>query len=63
MSRKIFDYSKLILENVSFDAKLFTKELKKALKLLLPFEIEELKSWLISFTKEKPELRHSLLLL
>ena len=63
MSRKIYDYSKLILESVSFDAKLFTKELQKAIKTLLPFEIEELKFWLINFTKEKPELRPSLLLL
>lgn len=63
MSRKIYDYSKLILESVSFDVKLFTKELQKAIKLLLPFEIEELKSWLINFTKEKPELMPSLLLL
>ncbi len=63
MSRKIYEYSKVILESVSFDVKLFTKELQKAIKLLLPFEIEELKSWLINFIKEKPELRPSLLLL
>lgn len=63
MSRKIYEYSKVILESVSFDVKLFTKELQKAIKLLLPFEIEELKSWLITFIKEKPELRPSLLLL
>ncbi|MBC7493525.1 MAG: hypothetical protein H7221_00860 [Flavobacterium sp.] len=63
MSRKIFNYSKLVLESVSFDVKLFTKELQKAIKLLLPFEIKELKTWLINFVKEKPELQHSLLLL
>lgn len=63
MSRKIFNYSKLILESVSFDVKLFTKELQKAIKLLMPFEITELKTWLITFVKEKPELQQSLLLL
>ena len=63
MSRKIYDYSKLVLERVSFDAQLFAKELQKALDLLLPFEIEQLKDWLINFTKEKPELRASLLLI
>ena len=63
MSRKIFNYSKLILESVSFDVKLFTKELQKAIKLLMPFEITELKTWLIIFVKEKPELQQSLLLL
>jgi methionyl-tRNA synthetase len=34
----------------------FQTELKKALKRLLPYEIEELKHWLKSFTKNKPEL-------
>ncbi len=63
MSRKIYDYSKMVLERVSFDAQLFSKELQKALLLLLPFEIEELTEWLINFTKEKPELRPSLLLI
>ncbi len=63
MSRKIYDYSKIVLERVSFDAQLFAKELQKAVLLLLPFEIEELTEWLIIFTKEKPELRPSLLLI
>ena len=53
----------MVLERVSFDAQLFAKELQKALLLLLPFEIEELTEWLINFTNEKPELRHSLLLI
>lgn len=57
MARKIFDYTKSVLERVSFDSKLFSKELTKALKLLLPYEIEQLTEWLIKFTTEKPELR------
>ena len=63
MPRKIYDYSKLILESVSFDIKLFNKELIKAVKQLLPDEIKKLKIWLIEFIKEKPELEPSLLLL
>ena len=62
MSRLIYDYSKSVLERVSFDSILFYKELEKAVKLLLPYEIEELTIWLISFVKEKPELHQSLLI-
>jgi DNA replication protein DnaD len=61
MSRLIYDYTKSVLERVSFDAKLFCKELEKALKTLLPYEIEQLTEWLLSFTSEKPELRQCLL--
>ncbi len=57
----MFSYTKTILERVSFDPLLFCKELEKALKLLLPYEIEKLTEWLQKFTTEKPELRHSLL--
>ena len=39
------DYVKVILEKVSFDAKLFEKELRKALKTLLTEEIRELRTW------------------
>jgi len=60
MSRKIFDYTKSVLERVSFDTTLFCKELEKALKMLLPYEIEQLSDWLMNFTKEKPELRKCL---
>ena len=34
-------YTKSILDSVSFDPKLFCKELEKALKMLLPYEIEQ----------------------
>jgi hypothetical protein len=57
MPRMIYDYTKSVLERVSFDPILFTKELKKAVKNLLPYEIEQLKRWLQFFTKEKPELK------
>jgi hypothetical protein len=57
MPRQIFLYTKSILERVSFDVKLFCKELEKATRVLLPFELDELREWLLSFTEEKPELR------
>lgn len=56
----MFAYTKTILERVSFDPLLFCKELEKALKSLLPYEIEQLTEWLIHFTVEKPELRQCL---
>lgn len=57
----MFAYSKTILERVSFDPLLFCKELEKALKLLLPYEVEQLTEWLLSFTNEKPELKQCLI--
>ena len=63
MARAIYDYTKTILKKVSFDIDLFTKELKKAIKRLLPFEIEELRIWLLEFTANKPELYVSLAIL
>jgi hypothetical protein len=39
------NYVKVILEKVSFDAKLFEKELKKAIKTLLSDEVSELREW------------------
>jgi hypothetical protein len=61
MSRPMFSYTKSILERVSFDAKLFCKELEKAIRVLLPYEIDQLKEWLLQFIKEKPELRQCLI--
>ncbi len=63
MKRTMFDYTKTILERVSFDPTLFCKELDKALQMLLPYEIEQLGEWLSNFINEKPELRPSLLLI
>ncbi len=54
-------YTKNILERVSFDPNLFCKELEKALKLLLPYEIEQLTVWLLNYTIKKPELRQCLI--
>ena len=54
-------YTKNILESVSFDPKLFCKELEKALKTLLPYEVEQLTDWLLNYTIKKPELRQCLI--
>ena len=63
MARAILDYSKTVLKKVSFDLELFSKELEKAVKRLLPFEIEELRIWLLQFTVDRPELYPSLALI
>jgi len=63
MKKTMFTYTKNVLERVSFDPILFCKEVKKALQVLLPYEVEQLKEWLRKFTEEKPELRHCQLLL
>lgn len=41
----MLEYVKTILKKVSFDRRLFEKELKKALKTLINEEIKELKEW------------------
>lgn len=61
MARAMFDYTKTVLQKVSFDSKLFCKELEKAISRLLPYEVDELKVWLNSFTTDKPELRRCMI--
>ena len=63
MARAIFDYTKTVLKKVSFNTDLFCKELKKALKRLLPHEIEELSIWVKKFVLNKPELSVCLLMI
>ncbi len=63
MARAVYEYTKTVLKKVSFDAELFRKELEKALIRLLPFEIEELKIWLLKFTANKPELSQQLVVI
>ena len=41
----MLEYSKMILEKVSFDRRLFEKELKKALRQLVGKDREELAMW------------------
>jgi len=63
MSKSMLDHTKSVLKRVSFDVSLFCKELEKACKVLLPYEIEELASWLSKFIEQKPELQHCMLLI
>lgn len=44
----MLEYVKTVLMKVSFDRRLFEKELRKALNLLLPAEIQEFKEWCYS---------------
>ena len=41
----MLEYIKTILQKVSFDQKLFEKELKKAIDSLIPDEVKQLQSW------------------
>lgn len=61
MARAMLEYTKTILSKVSFDVILFKKELDKAAKRLLPYELDELKVWLHSFTSQNPELSDCIL--
>ena len=63
MAKAMLEYYKTVLQKVSFDVKLFSKELKKAITKLLPDEIEELKAWLQNFITDKPELQPTLIYL
>jgi len=42
---KMLSYVKHILTRVSFDARLFEKELRKAIKMLIAEELLELQRW------------------
>jgi hypothetical protein len=41
----MLDYMKIILLKVSFNRVLFEKELRKALKMLVPAEVPDFRSW------------------
>lgn len=63
MARAMFTYTKEVLQKVSFDVKLFSKEVQKAAKHLLPHEIAELREFVKSLFKINPELRVALIYL
>ncbi len=60
MTESMLEYTKTILKKVSFDVKLFCREVRKAMAILLPYEVEELKNWLRHYISDKPELQESL---
>lgn len=57
MARAMFEYTKTILEKVSFNPTLFCKELQKAVDRLLPFEIVELEIWIKQLVLQNPDLQ------
>ena len=63
MARAMFEYTKTVLTKVSFDVVLFCKEVKKAIARLLPHEIEELKIFILSLTRQNPNLTECLVYL
>tara|TARA_B100001769_G_C22017267_1_gene546694 strand:- start:386 stop:568 length:183 start_codon:yes stop_codon:yes gene_type:complete len=46
MKESFLEYTKYILEKVSFDIELLKKEYKKALKILKTEEISQLNNWI-----------------
>lgn len=48
MGISMLDYSKMILEKVSFDANLFQKEFRKAISKLMQPDAQELIKWCYS---------------
>ncbi|NRR90680.1 hypothetical protein HSX10_03780 [Winogradskyella undariae] len=63
MARAMYEYTKTVLNKVSFDATLFCKEVQKAAKRLLPHELEELRIFINSLIYEQPELNQCLIYL
>ncbi|HQW68475.1 MAG TPA: hypothetical protein PLH25_02320 [Flavobacterium sp.] len=61
MTKTMLAHTKRVLRIVSFDVNLFYKELEKAYKFLLPYELEELTNWLLKFTDDKPDLQQCLI--
>lgn len=53
----MFEYTKEVLKKVSFDVKLFCREVEKAVKRLLPHEIDELRIFINSLIFQNPELK------
>ena len=52
----MLDYTILVLEKVSFDSSLFSKELQKAIHTLSPTEIKKLGKWFLDYSKAHAEL-------
>ncbi|SEQ15075.1 hypothetical protein SAMN05421824_1293 [Hyunsoonleella jejuensis] len=59
----MLEYTKTVLEKVSFDATLFCREVQKAVKRLLPYEIEELKIYILSLVQQNPDLNQCMIYL
>tara|TARA_B100000965_G_scaffold10950_1_gene8471 strand:+ start:1635 stop:1826 length:192 start_codon:yes stop_codon:yes gene_type:complete len=60
MARQVYKYTINVLKKVSFDPYLFKKELDKASKKLLPYELKELEIWVAAYVFNKPVLKEFL---
>lgn len=56
----MLQHTKLVLENVSFNAELFVKEFQKAIAQLLPYDSDCLIEWVDEFIADKPFLQERL---
>lgn len=63
MARAMFEYTKTVLSKVSFDASLFCKEVEKAVKRLLPYELDELRIFIQQLVHQNPELNQCMIYL
>ncbi|GGW60875.1 hypothetical protein DFQ11_102622 [Winogradskyella epiphytica] len=63
MARAMYEYTKTVLSKVSFDATLFCKEVQKAVRRLLPHELEELRIFIQSLVNQNPDLNQCLVYL
>ena len=52
----MLEFIKTVLVKVSFDKKLFEKELRKALKVLLPADVKQLKKWCYEHFSDRYQL-------
>ena len=59
MSKKL-KYYQQILQKVSFDVRLFRKELRKAYKYLTPKDSDILREWVNEFVTHRTELQIAL---
>ena len=57
----MLEYTKQVLQKVSFDVPLFCKEVQKAMKVLLPYEIDQLYDFVLGLVEVNPALEPSLL--
>ncbi|MDB9755446.1 hypothetical protein OAB20_04065 [Winogradskyella sp.] len=63
MARAMYEYTKTVLNKVSFDTTLFCKEVQKAVRRLLPHELEDLRIYIQSLINQKPELNQCMIYL
>tara|TARA_B100001559_G_scaffold56538_1_gene45207 strand:- start:245 stop:427 length:183 start_codon:yes stop_codon:yes gene_type:complete len=59
MSKKL-KYYQQVLQKVSFDVRLFRKELRKAYRYLTPNDCEILREWVKEFVSQRAELQIAL---